>query len=536
MRLLAPIALLACGFLTSCFPPDEGTDPPLSRLYYPVGAALSSGGNRLYIANSNFDLQFNAGTLQAFDAEAIRERLPVPCETDADCPGSLRCDLDGVRGASPTRMCVDASGDFCRGLPQPSAKERLQSPALCGPMELDELLLESVGIAPFVTDLKYALYERNDGSRRARLFLPVRGDATLHWADVENDLDGIGPVLDCGQGRSGTCDDNHRRGDRADEGQLPSERAPTEPFSVAVSGDGRALLVAHQQRGILSAYENTNTGPELQAVLDGLPLNPMGIAAVPPPALSKVSEVDYQPGFLVSYRFAPGDPPSVELMRYFGRKRAAPAAPFLQRASATLLTVASSGVDSRGVAVDDGARAACERECLVSSCGEPLPTPENASAECVSCQEECAKVPLTAYVANRSPEGLLIGQTESILGETFRDDVPSFSEVEPLRGGPSRVFVGSVIDEAGAPARRIFVVAFDSRLLYVYDPVRHAVETRVQTGRGPHAFAVDAERGLGYLAHFTDSYIGVLDLDRRHATYGHFLASVGKPNPPRSAR
>jgi hypothetical protein len=535
LRPLVPIALLGCGSLIGCFPPDEGTDPPSNRLYYPVGAALSSGGGRLYVANSNFDLQFNAGTLQAFDADAIRERLPVPCAADADCPGALSCDLDGAFGAPATRMCVDGSGDYCRGLTRPAPRDSLQAPALCGPMELDDILLEVVRIAPFVTDLKYGLYESEAGNRRARLFLPVRGDATLHWADVENDLDGGGPVLDCGQDASGTCDDDHRRGDRADEGQLPDDRAPTEPFSVAVSGDGRAVVVAHQQRGIISLYENTNRGPELQSVLDGLPLNPMGLAAVPPPALATVADVDYQPGFLVSYRFGSGSSPSIELLRYFDRERSKPGSPFLQRSSASPITVSSSGADSRGIVVDDLERETCERRCE-SDCGTPLPKPDTATSACVECQSDCAKHPLTAYVANRSPEALLIGQTRSILADTFRDDVPSFSDVEPLRGGPSRVFVGDVIDEAGEPARRIFVVAFDSRLLYVFDPLSRTVETRIQTGRGPHAFAIDSKNGVGYLVHFTDSYIGVLDLDKRHPTYGRFLVSVGQPNPPRSAR
>jgi hypothetical protein len=57
----------------------------------------------------------------------------------------------------------------------------------------------------------------------------------------------------------------------------------------------------------------------------------------------------------------------------------------------------------------------------------------------------------------------------------------------------------------------------------------------VQTGREPHALAIDSTAGLGYVAHFTDSYVGVLDLDKRHPTYGQFLLNVGRPTPPRAA-
>lgn len=525
----AALALLLVG----CFPPDEGTPPPADRIYFPVGAALSAAGTRLYLANSNFDLQYNAGTLQAIDAAAVAERLPVPCGSDADCPGSLRCETPGI-GAG-TELCVDASGDFCRGLAPLTAEERLRAPALCGPLELDEVLLESVLVAPFVTDLKYTLYVDDDGVERARLLLPARGDATLHWADVENDLAGRGPVLDCGQGRDGACDDDHRRGDRPEEGQLPDERAPTEPFSVAVSRDGRAVVVAHQQRGIVSLYQNADNGPELLDVLEGLPLNPMGLAAVPPPAFAAVAEIDYQPGFLVSYRHPSDRAPVLELLRYFDARRAAPARPFLQRASVSAITVASSGSDSRGIAIDDSVRARCEADC-VSSCGEPLPDPGAASAECVECAAACATLGLSVYLVNRSPEALLIGETRSLQGDAFRDDVPVFSDVEPLRGGPSRVFVGDVIDQRGERAPRVFVIAFDSRLLYVYDPTNRDIEMRVQTGRGPHALAIDPVRGLGYLAHFTDSYVGVLDLDQRNRTYGQFLVNVGRPTPPGAAR
>jgi hypothetical protein len=382
--------------------------------------------------------------------------------------------------------------------------------------------------------LKYALYTDESGVERARLFLPVRGDATLHWADVEQDIAGRGPVLECGQGQGNTCDDNHRRGDRADEGQLPDERAPTEPFSVAVSSDGRAVVVAHQQRGIVSLFYNEDSGPELQDVLDGLPLNPMGLAAVPPPLLASVADVDYEPGFLVTYRHPSNRAPTLELLRYFDKRHAAPGSPFLQRASSSTITVSTSGLDSRGIAVDDRVRAICEANCA-AACGDPPLAPDAASAECVACASDCATIGLSAYLVNRSPEALLLGETRSIVGDTFRDDVPVFSDSEPLRGGPSRVFVGDIIDQDGAPARRVFVVAFDSRLLYFFDPENRTIETRVQTGRGPHALAIDSKAGLGYVAHFTDSYIGVLDLDKRHPTYGQFLLNVGRPTPPRAA-
>ena len=48
---------------------------------------------------------------------------------------------------------------------------------------------------------------------------------------------------------------------------------------------------------------------------------------------------------------------------------------------------------------------------------------------------------------------------------------------------------------------------------------------------------VDSEHALGYVAHFTDSYIGVVDLDQRHArTYGAIIGSIEQPLAPRSSK
>jgi DNA-binding beta-propeller fold protein YncE len=130
---------------------------------------------------------------------------------------------------------------------------------------------------------------------------------------------------------------------------------------------------------------------------------------------------------------------------------------------------------------------------------------------------------------------LLIGQTTPSLGAFASNDLPDLTRVEALRGGPSRVVVADVIDRDGVAAPRVFVVTFDTRFIYVYNPATHEIETRIHTGRGPHGFAVDSAHGLGYVGHFTDSYIGVVDLDQRHASYGQIILTLGEPTPPRAS-
>jgi DNA-binding beta-propeller fold protein YncE len=83
----------------------------------------------------------------------------------------------------------------------------------------------------------------------------------------------------------------------------------------------------------------------------------------------------------------------------------------------------------------------------------------------------------------------------------------------------------------------VFVVCFDSRRIFVYDPKRRMIEAVISTGRGPYALAIDDARGLGYVAHFTDSYLGVISLDQRFPqTYATIVASIGTPSPPRSSK
>jgi DNA-binding beta-propeller fold protein YncE len=100
-----------------------------------------------------------------------------------------------------------------------------------------------------------------------------------------------------------------------------------------------------------------------------------------------------------------------------------------------------------------------------------------------------------------------------------------------------QVTVGMRADGSRVLEPRVFAVCFDSERIFVYDPARRRLETEIATGRGPHAIAIDPEHGLLYVAHFTDSYIGVVSIDRRHPmTYGKTLASIGQPTPPRTSK
>ncbi len=521
-------AMLSSGFLASCFPTDIDVEPPLDEFNFPVALALGEGGQRLYVANSDFDLRFNDGVVQVLDVDAVLEHLPVRCQSDADCDGGLTCDDGGEAEGVGTYLCVDGDASPCGALAQSTPAERFNHPGPCEALALDDsLILDAARIGPFVADIRYVPAAEG---RDARILMPVRGDATLHWADVEASP-GDGPVLDCGQRGTGVCDADHRRGDQKSEQTSTGDGLPTEPFGIAVGEGGSAIFIGHQSQGSVSVFDNGRNGPELRSVLTDLPSNPIGLVALPVPAAATAGLAPYEPGVLVSFRYSGRVEPNVELLRYYDQETAAPGAPYLHRARSSRITTAASGLDSRGIAVDASARQRCEQTCAEGACQTP-----EVDATCTECLLSCAAEPVDVFLANRGPDSLLIGQTGLAEGELPRDDVPDFSDSQPLRGGVSRVVVANVTDTDGTPASRVFVLAFDARILFIYDPVARAIETHVQTGPGPQSIVVDETRALAYLAHFTDSYIGVIDLDKRHATYGRVLLNVGRPRGPRSSK
>ena len=522
---LRPITSFGCLLATlsasGCFKPDDGREPPLDRIYFPTGIALSGDGNRLYVANSDWDLQFNAGSVQVYDAARLRELLPSYCNADAECASGERCDLqpsvdaNGVQRAA-SHWCVDATaGDPCAGLGQQTPAQRSTSPGLCAPLDNADtaLLLGSVNIGAFATDLIY----RENPAGGGRLFVPVRSDATLHWMDV-----GSGAEIDCGQNSSGKCDENHQRGDSLAEATIEGEELPIEPFGVGATADGTAIVVTHQTEGQVSLFENNwerpDDGPRLSFVMGGLPRRPVVVTAIPLPEiarldrLSPVRSLGYRPGFWLGFR----GQPFVQMLRYYDSVDSPDGVPFLESAFADRVTTTATS-DIRGMAVDDSKRTACESAC----------------AEALDCLSECADVALDVYLSNSEPASLLTGHSIQHRRGAASSDRLDVSDAIALDQGPARATLGDIIDENGQRARRVFIASFDSRTITIYDPDAQAIEARVLTGRGPTGLAVDGTNAVGYVAHFTDSYIGVIDLDRRHATFGTFIRALGVPTAPR---
>lgn len=495
-----------CVLLSACFGPGEGLEVPEDEIYFPVGLAMDPSGEHLFVVSSDFDLQYNGGTIQSYRLNGLSEELPKRCTSDQDCD-SRACD-------AAIGLCVvdSETGSPCKQGDR-SQPDRILYPGRCLPINQKPLIQSRAKIGAFATDI--VLRQRPEGFEAGdpeRLFIPVRGDTTLHWIDVDNG------DLHCGQANNdGACDDQHRAGDDASAENARDLELQTEPFALDANELGTTVVVSNQTTGTASLFVNdwSGSGPKLRFALasERIPSRPVAIANLPLPEQQRPSDVKTSAPdtFLVGFRNAP----QVRLMRFAADDASVPNREYLVDGGGVNIDANSVGNDSRGLAIDASERKLAEARCAGDA----------------ACLGAAALIPIDVYVANRSPASLLIGRTQP------PQEYPSFFETLPLTIGPSRVVVGRVRTPSGEEETRVFVVCFDSRRIFVYDPKRSRFETEIFTGRGPHALAVDTARSLLYVGHFTDSFIGVFSLDLSSpATYGTMLGTLGTPKAPRSSK
>jgi hypothetical protein len=409
------------------------------------------------------------------------------------------------------------------------------------------LVNDAVAIGAFATDIISREFPASD-KYVERLFIPVRGESSLNWIDVT-----ANGKFDCGQGSAQACDQHHR------VGQDPSDnsrglRMPSEPYAIAATADATAIVVTHQTQGALSLLVNDwAEGPHLQFVATGLPTMPIATIAMPQPALVQNGFYNAAPDFLVAYETTA----RIDLFRYSTDAESTPARPYLELSASTTVTANSGGYDVRGIAADDSQRRLCESNAATSN-SNCLTNCENsaAAADLLACQSACqtsyaallticANVPVDVYASSRSPASLLIGHTTPNTLTGPNNDLPFINNTFALTAGPSRVQVGHIINEASQLETRVFVNCFDSRRLAIYDPATQAMETWVITGRGPQALAFDVVapspnnegHAYAFVGQFTDSYVAVIELDRRRGrAYGNVALNLGTANPPRTSK
>lgn len=238
---------------------NPGVDPPVAELDFPTAMKLADvDGNgtadHLLVANSNFDLRYNSGTLQSYDLDKLLGCAASCTYRDDLYPGGTNCVIVSPQATSATTRSPVPGRDLdelpCTGL-----------------------LSGEVRVGSFTSDMALA----PDASR---VYLSVRSESNLTYVDV-----GSGGTLSCGgSGSFAKCDDAHRHGDES----LASQRditLPLDPVALHVgsyselvaptpapTGVGNYIVMIHRG-GSASLFVEQSGVPTLVDVLDGLPVN-----------------------------------------------------------------------------------------------------------------------------------------------------------------------------------------------------------------------------------------------------------------------
>jgi hypothetical protein len=574
----------------ACYTAGEGTPPPMTSFYFPTGLAVSSGGNVLYAINSDFDLQWNGGTLQTYDLFKLRR----------DTASLIQANLTGANAPPPGIPFLTPWVPNCLAAPPPDQGNSfgVQLSQGCAPaVDSTQYVHDSAIVGAFATDLQVSQLQISDGSvapNAYRLLSPVAGSATVTWADVVPDDPNIPPPeganappyppfsFNCGVRVSSRCDGEHATGDNANQnGNTRNETMPGEPFGMAQSQDGTVLAVTSEtdvKTSLLTTattYGVGNSGvgyndPIMEFVLQGLPVGGVAIAAVPHDSnsvdrceLSGDVGPCIRPAFLETYRYTS----EVDLLRYYDDDNTCTSAacgavpvpggsslyrPFLVKERAYQINTNLGGSDFRGIAIDPTPRLKCELLHQAS----PI---------------ECGQIPARVFIASRTPPSLVIGQiglTNDLESDTYDPDAFTVTGNIPLPAGPSKVYLAPVVmpDYPGAGTShyelRVFVVLFDSSGIEVIDPdavppLTLSQNVFIPVGPGPYALAFDPfdwndvavqnpvpvdprqppELALGryrfaYVASFTQSYAQVIDLDALATQYETFEKVVFNFGPP----
>jgi hypothetical protein len=532
-----------------CYSAGGGTAPPAATLYFPVALSVSEDGNVLYAVNSDFDLQYNGGTLQSYDLYRLRRDATALIEANTTSGSAPPANIPFVSGSQWQPNCIMS----------PPAAGMPLGESCSPPVRSTDYEQATVVIGAFASGLQTSNAVLPDGRRR--LFVPVRGDVTVTWADVGPTSDPNPAVrfrIDCGKDSQNRCDATHRAGNDPNQpGNTRNVVMPGEPFGIAQTEDGTAIAITHQTdtkmsllKSGLSSSLNANPSsvdpPTMEFVLDGLPSGGVGVAAVPhdPDAPQKRCEdpmvMDAPPCVRPAFLETSRSNAEIDLIRYYDDDGSSLNRPFLNREAAYPITSNAVGTDSRGIVIDATLRMACK-----AAGGDPA---------------TCAQLPARVFFASRTPPALglgLIGATPPLNSGPYDPDQFMLTGNVPLPNGPSNVYLAPIVDPSGNFALRVFVVCFDSSQVVVYDPDAPGIVSVINVGPGPFAMTFDPfsiqdvathspapladQNGVkpyrfAYVASFTESFVQMIDLDNSQPTSETFervVFTLGQPTLPK---
>jgi hypothetical protein len=548
------LAALAGGagslLLAACLTTGEGRPPPLDDFLYPVGLAVSPNGHVLWVANSDFDLRFNGGSVLAFDLDAIRSDEAKVRRDPAD-PSLPLAQAPVPAGSCPS----DPPGAT------PGTAARQPATLTCAPpVRAGAYVKDGIVTGAFSTRVDF---------RDGRLFVPTRGDTSLLWIDVASDggdltlpaTDKRSPFhLDCGVRSGASCDDAHRAGTTAPSiPNVTTYTLPGEPFGLGFSSDASLALVTHQTSGAVSLFRSGVGGgeraaPSLDYVMGGIPSGGTDIVELPHDADAYLGCANGRCGTAPPPTFVTSSRSTASLvrLRYLADDSGAtPARPVLAAESVSILGGSPSGFDVRSLVVDTSPRIACKAQ--VSPAGG-----SRTETDVQRDLRRCARMPARLYAAARNPATLVmayVGKNTEPDDPAYDPDALTFVSAHPISSGVARLALAPVVDRLGLFALRLFTVSFDTNIVEIHDPETLALETAVRVAHGPFALAFDpftisdvatkriaprsvdgrARYRFAYVASFSKSTVQLLDIDASSgggATFGNVVFTLGKPGSP----
>ncbi len=247
ISILCSLLTVALLVVTGCLPNTSGIEPPNDEFIYPTGLAVIDGdgtGDRyLAVANSNFDLNYNSGTMNVANLTTLYQIL-AELEANSLTSAYYQDKLDWF------------SDDM----------EDIYIP--------EEILIQTestLKIGAFASDL-----ELTPSGKRA--VIPVRGEKAIFVVDIDETPGAR--VLNCGQDSERRCDADHRVQSNEDW------TLPLEPYEVKTLSYGNYTLgfSTHPYDGDVSLFiidENDVTRPELLSVSGTVTWGASGLAVRP---------------------------------------------------------------------------------------------------------------------------------------------------------------------------------------------------------------------------------------------------------------
>jgi len=495
--------------LAGCGEGNPGSVPDADRIFFPQGVLLDprtppgESSRYLIVSSGNNDQAYNAGSLVAFDMDAFFASWAVDAEAgDLEvypyCEVSPDADPDRFalgRCVRDARYAIDRAHP-CRRLPlQPRVVECEEKFFAAGERQL---------IGNFATVMAAS---RSGGI--PRLWIPVRGDPSITFAEIGPADPQLPPTFECGGGEGDRCDDAHRlRNLRNDDREAALER---EPHNLVVEErDGNNYVyVAHTEVPTMTLIDIDGLR-QTNGLKTGIPAI-VDMASVFQPA----SEDAFPGGYGLAVRPCdpaagpvPGTTQDCAWSMLYGSLR-------------NTLALANFTVGARDPAhcTADECDPQVQAATLFPAIGLDLIVSPNGQLGEVAFHDDSGDL---LYVLQTQPGGLLRVDTS-----LDARNVPRNRTLGPpleICDSPSHL-------ELWREQHLGFVSCFEAALLVAIDLQSFQVIDTVLTGTGPYDIALDQGRQVLYVTNTLESSVSVIHVDRRRPTFLKEVARLGLQEP-----